>query len=204
MCEFLSGLISDDGETVKIADFISHYETRTLLNLPTSWGREFEWTEESPDSLVVRVPEDHPHNANWYKACILATYPTRTHLVNAFIKEVAKLGNVNLSGCTGLKELLKDLNVKGGLFLSDCTGLKELPTDLKVNGYLFLRGCTGLEELPSGLKVDGYLNLYGCTGLKELPKDLKVKGDLYLHGCTGLKTLPTGLIVKGEVIGFNQ
>ena len=103
MCDFLSGLISDDGNTIKIADFNSHENTRTLLNLPTDWGREFEWITESTDSLKVGVPEDHPHNENWYKACILALYSTRINLINAFIKNVAKLGNVDLSYCLELK-----------------------------------------------------------------------------------------------------
>jgi len=113
MCEFLSGLISDDGNTIKIDDFTSHENTRILLNLPTDWGREFEWTTESVDSLEVRVPEDHPHNKNWYKACILASYPTRKDLINAFIKDVARLGNLYLYGCTGIKKLPPDLKVSG-------------------------------------------------------------------------------------------
>ena len=155
MCDFLSGLISDDGEEVKIDDFMSHDNTRTLLNLPTDWGREFEWTTESVDSLEVRVPEDHPHNKNWYKACILASYPTRIDMINAFIKNVAKLDNLDLRGCTGLKSLPKDLKVKGYLGLHDCTEIKTLPTGLKVKGDLDLSGCTALKSLPKNLKVKG-------------------------------------------------
>ena len=78
------------------------------------------------------------------------------------------------------QRFLKEFKVVGNLYLTGCTGLKALPDNLKVGGNLSLDGCTGLKALPDNLKVGGYLSLNGCTGLKALPDNLKVGGYLYL------------------------
>lgn len=80
MCEYISGLISDDGTEIKIADPLSHSGTRNRLGLPVDWGREWEWTD---NGLSVRVPPEpfivdgEPMNESAYKATILSRWPTR-------------------------------------------------------------------------------------------------------------------------------
>ena len=79
---------------------------------------------------------------------------------------------------------LDDLKVNGDLDISGCKGLKKLPVYLMVNRYLNLGGCTGLTKLPDDLMVV-YLFLFGCSGITKLPEDLQVKGFIYYNSDTG-------------------
>ena len=100
-------------------------------------------------------------------------------------------GEVDLTGCTSLKQLPEGLHAGTTLNLSGCTALTELPEGLKVDGNLTLSHCTGLKQLPDRLEVDGTLALNGCSALGEIPETLRAK-DMALTGCTGLKTLAPG------------
>ena len=200
MCDFLSFVVdSETGEKIRCGDLRSHSKTFSILKLDATKYRECEWTSDDEKSLVVRrLPEDH--DANWYRAIILAKFPTRNDLLLEIIPEVANVGGyLYLNGCTGLKSLPENLNVGSYLSLNGCTGLKSLPENLNVSGSLYLDGCTGLKSLPENLKVGVSLSLDGCTGLKSLPENLNVGGYLSLNGCTGLKdkyTIRKGVVVK--------
>ena len=101
------------------------------------------------------------------------------------LKEVPVFPNatiVNLSGCTSLRavpEFPKAINVN----LTDCTGLKAVPKFLKATG-VDLSGCTGLKAVPEFPNAT-HVNLTGCTGLKAVPEFPEATG-VDLSGCTTL------------------
>ena len=70
---------------------------------------------------------------------------------------------ISLLDSKGIKYTLAGgkLVVPGYLNLSGCTALTALPKDLKVGWYLYLSGCTALTALPKDLKVGGPLDLIG-------------------------------------------
>ena len=112
-------------------------------------------------------------------------------------------GNFDLSGCTGLTSLPKDLSVSGNLNLSGCTGLTSLPENLNVDGDLNLSRCTGLRSMPEKLNIYGDLNLSRCTSLTYLSEKLRILGHLNLSGCTGLRSLPECLSIGSRHLYLN-
>ena len=94
-----------------------------------------------------------------------------------------EINNLDLQGCTSLKELPEGLEVKH-LNLRECTSLEKLPEGLEVN-YLYLRGCASLKKLPSKLEVR-CLGLEGCTSLEKLPSRLKIFDWIDIKG-SGIK-----------------
>jgi hypothetical protein len=86
MCDFVSGIIREKDEAILFYDMVSHCKTASHFKLSGEEYREFEWTKDDPDSLVVRVPEGHTKNENWYRSIILAQYKTRDDLIRAGLK----------------------------------------------------------------------------------------------------------------------
>lgn len=88
--------------------------------------------------------------------------------------------------------------VNGDLDLTECTGLTILPKQLTIRGNLYLSGCSSLISLPHNLRVEGNLYLNECTGLKTLPEGLTVIGNVYVHD-TGITSsnLPNNINIKG-------
>lgn len=117
------------------------------------------------------------------------------------------VGWLDLSGCTGLCALPRDLKVRRltlagqgwnprplleGLSCYHLelqnTAIAGFPHDLRVEYRIDLEGCVALEVLPAGLKV-GCLNLRGCSSLRALPEGLECY-FLDISGCTALEDWP--------------
>mmetsp|Transcript_32280 Transcript_32280/g.51505 ORF Transcript_32280/g.51505 Transcript_32280/m.51505 type:complete len:434 (-) Transcript_32280:904-2205(-) len=92
--------------------------------------------------------------------------------------------------CDNLKE------VAGNLYLSQCTSLTELMNGLKVENSLNLSGCTALTALPQQLKA-GDLDISGCSGLRELPGDLEIRDILVMEHCSGIREIPRQFLENG-------
>ncbi|XP_010492764.1 PREDICTED: disease resistance-like protein CSA1 [Camelina sativa] len=138
----------------------------------------------------------------------------------AGLGKAQNLQELNLEGCTALKQLHVDMqNMKCLVFLNlrGCTSLKSLP-DIQLISLktLILSDCTKFKEfqvISSKLEViylDGtaikelkfdieffqslvFLNMKGCKKLKRLPDnlgELKALEELILSGCSKLKTFP--------------
>jgi len=127
------------------------------------------------------------------------------------LPEGLRVRRVNVSGCTGLRELPSglrcyelsakhtlistlppDLQVEYRLDLEGCGMLNMLPPGLKV-GSLILRECTALTSLPEGLDVS-FLDIAGCTRLESWPQTAAVHiGRLNARGCVRLQSLPPWL-----------
>ena len=121
------------------------------------------------------------------------------------------MANLDLSGCAGLTELPKDMDVSV-LRLNGCRGLQRLPDGLRVD-ELDISGLEQLTDLPAGLNMR-VLRANECRGfgtlpdglrcdelelretnLTSLPDDLRVTSKLDLTGCTRLQHLPENLHV---------
>ena len=133
MCDWLSGFVTHAGDVI-VRDMLSHSRTAEAAGIRPDSAREFEWTGDDEESLVVRVHEDDPHDCNWYRACVLAHGATRPVFLRWVLAE---------SG------FLKWIEAGGSVWLD---GLKEIPAGLvlpqSVGGDLWLNG---LKEIPAGL-----------------------------------------------------
>jgi hypothetical protein len=84
MCDFVSFLIHKDKKGPKsgklyFTDLFSHSMATIVHDLGVGDYREVEWTGEEEGYLKVRC---HPtSDENWYRALILAEYPTRSALL---------------------------------------------------------------------------------------------------------------------------
>jgi hypothetical protein len=167
MCEFISGFINVKTEAIACQHLTSHSGTQSAIKgFVIADHREFEWTGEGENSLVVRV---HPEEDNTdmplssvLKASILARFKTRTDIIRHIMIQWAS----TTLYCYGnqlkaLPELPKSLTTL------DCSGnqLKALPELPKSLTTLYCSGnqLKALPELPKSLTT-----LY-CSGnqLKE-------------------------------------
>ena len=82
MCHYASFLIDKRGR-LYFGRLDSHSGIEAGHGLKPGSYREAEWTGEGPDSLTVRVEEGE--DPNWYRAMILAEYPTRSDLLSGAI-----------------------------------------------------------------------------------------------------------------------
>ena len=118
MCEFLSGWINIKTEAIVCRDLRNHCETQTLTpGFVVTDHREWEWTGENEDSLVVRVLEGEDKSA--WKASILARWKKRTAILIYILNHWVG-GSLDLGGLTTLDPKVK------------------LPES--IGGYLYLRG----------------------------------------------------------------
>ena len=82
MCEYVSFCVDKKGNLFFGADLASHEGIEVGHGKKPDTLREAEWTGETAESLSVRVHEDSGHHdENWYRALILARYPTRSALL---------------------------------------------------------------------------------------------------------------------------
>ena len=138
MCEFMSFFVSIDGKEIAVGDLRSHSKSAELLGIKTEdikcrW-REAEWTSEDVRRLTIRLAPQDEHTEMYYRASILALYPTRGAIL-AKAKLPAALTTLDLSGAT-VPEGLKLPAALTTLYLSGATvpeGLK-LPAKCKIIG----------------------------------------------------------------------
>ena len=128
MCHFMSFAISVDGKSLYHSNLQSHAEIEEQNKLKPNSYREAEWTDETPQSLVVRRTGDDP-DENFFKAFILSQFPTRMDLLNHFLMNKKFVGNLDLRG----------------------SQITKLPEGLKVGGSLDLHG-TQITTVPTVLK----------------------------------------------------
>ncbi|KAG2331536.1 hypothetical protein Bca52824_002716 [Brassica carinata] len=110
------------------------------------------------------------------------------------------LQRLNLEGCTGLKELPKEIMVTMTsllyLNLRSCTSLISLSEiTIKSLKTLILSNCSNLEKFQMILENIEALHLDG-TASKELPESIKERKKLVilsLRGCTKLASVPDSL-----------
>lgn len=110
------------------------------------------------------------------------------------------LQRLNLEGCTGLKELPKEIMVTMTsllyLNLRSCTSLISLPEiTIKSLKTLILSNCSNLEKFQMILENIEALHLDG-TALRELPESIKDRKKLVilsLKDCTKLASVPDSL-----------
>lgn len=119
MCDFLSVLVNKDCDSdmkIYVGDLRSHSYTAELHRLKPGTYREVEWTNDGENTLRVRIElDDHPEN--WYRACILAKWPSRAHLIEYCLKNLPEnIGTLDLSGCS-LPPDLKFPEKIGNLYL---------------------------------------------------------------------------------------
>ena len=119
MCEFLSAYISHGGRTVYPGNLREHHVAEELHGLRAAlegnWPPwPFEWTQDDAgESLDVRVTLTARHAPDWYRERILKRWPTRPDLLNWCLAHLPSgLGDLYLYGCTGLKSLPANLEVK--------------------------------------------------------------------------------------------
>lgn len=73
-------------------DLDSHSGTAKENALPPDTYCEYEWKGESESSLSVRVlGERGDHDVNWYRACVLARWPTRSKLEEWLLANVPEV-----------------------------------------------------------------------------------------------------------------
>ncbi|MHB8096025.1 MAG: hypothetical protein ACYDEI_00005, partial [Erysipelotrichaceae bacterium] len=190
MCDFVSGIIREKDEEILIYDFKSHFETASFFGLKGEEYREFEWTGEDEDSLIVRVKNnsDIPlrplntsnkneifKNENWYRSIILSKFPKRIDLLKYYIP---------LSKC-------EDLD------LSSITSADGLVLPEKINSYLDLRSLTSADGLVLPEKINSYLDLRSLTSADGLvlPKEC---GSLYLSSITSAD----GLVLPKKINSY--
>ena len=146
MCELISGWINIDTEEVAADNMNSHAKTQELRGWSSSdlkrW-REWEWTGPGEQSLAVRTLVDDEHGSNWWRAVILARWPTWGDCFGALCRECCELDVAGRSNLTALPELPKCAE----LWCNGCTGLTALP-ELPECAELYCYGCAGLTALP--------------------------------------------------------
>ena len=105
MCNFLSGVITNEREPrVLCANLLHHEKTIEAFGLKPETYREWEWTHDDDGaSLVVRAAPQE--NANVLKSAILAKYPHRAACLGECIRQLQLQKTVDASGCTGLTKL---------------------------------------------------------------------------------------------------
>jgi hypothetical protein len=155
MCDFLSGFIHDDAATLAMekrylfGDLRSHSGTMELHGLkyghPDVW-REFEWTGEGEDSLVVRSASDR--DSQKLQKVMLRDFRQRADLLRFACRKLpAGLTTLDLRSST----VPADLKLPAGLttlYLRSST----VPADLKLPA-----GLTTLDlrysTVPADLKL---------------------------------------------------
>jgi hypothetical protein len=85
MCDFFSGIIRENDESILVYDCLSHSATAKHFGLKGEEYREFEWTGEG---LIVRVPEGHKKSESWYIAIIMAKFETRKAMIDFYLKDI--------------------------------------------------------------------------------------------------------------------
>lgn len=78
MCEYISFLVDKQGR-LYFGKLDSHDGIEAGHGLRPGDYREAEWTAEEPTALSVRVEEGE--DPNYYRAMILAEYPTRSDMI---------------------------------------------------------------------------------------------------------------------------
>ena len=168
MCNFLSfNIVLGEPWKIAAAPSLRHHEE--IPSMTPGEYREAEWTDESPDSLIVRTEPGEEITEAQYRAWVLSQWHTRSDM---------------------LKYLLTRLDFsQNSLDLSD-TQITSLPDNLTVGGSLYLRN-TQIASLPDNLTVGGLLDLSN-TQITSLPDNLTVGGWLYLRG-TQITDIPERL-----------
>ena len=85
MCDFLSGFLNIQTGAMAWGDLVSHSRSADLLKIDQSqesspW-RELEWTDDKPDSLVVRTIPTDAMTTDEARSLVLAKYPRRIDLI---------------------------------------------------------------------------------------------------------------------------
>lgn len=191
MCRFLSfALDFSKGTSIKCSDVNSHNKTISYYKLAPNNFREAEWTDETTDSLEIRLcPDENESKREFYKQWILSRFSTRSKLLDYILQNWPST-TLDLSG-TSITKLPKNLKINGSLDVSD-TCITQLPENLKVSGYLNASN-TLITRLPKNLKLSGSLFLQN-TPITTLPENLKIKGSLDLQN-TPITVLPENLEV---------
>jgi hypothetical protein len=82
MCNFASFAVNkitaNEPLKIYVGDYMSHSGIESGHVLTPGAYRECEWTDDGPESLVVRV--ENGEDVSVYRAAILAAYPTRSAL----------------------------------------------------------------------------------------------------------------------------
>jgi len=142
MCEFISFKIvpTDQGLTLKFSHSLDSH------NDIEGSGYEAEWTEDTPDSLTVRVPPDVPEGkSDILREWVLQNYPTRGKLLQIALDSLDWTDHsLYLHGCN-LAGVVLPQSVGGWLNLSGCD-LAGVVLPQSVGGSLDLRGCTNIPE----------------------------------------------------------
>ena len=118
MCTFISGYIGWDGK-LYFGDFSSHSSAEETHDLGKALRSDkppvpFEWpSEDSGESIDVRIPENVDRDVNYYKAIILSEADTRSEFFKSNIAKVNHIGgSLYVSGCKNIPDL-SGINVKG-------------------------------------------------------------------------------------------
>jgi hypothetical protein len=190
VCEFLSAWLNIETEEIVCADAQSHEATQEHMGWRAAdlepW-REWEWTGPGDDALTIRLMHDDPHDTNWYRALVLARYPTWQDAINDCCRQAVERTHVlDCSNCPALTAL-PDLPACERLDCYGCSALTALP-DLPACEKLDCSNCPALTALPD-LPACERLDCYCCSVLTALP-DLPACETLYCHRCSALTALP--------------
>ena len=131
MCNFLSGWI-DTGGNVTVRTLVHHELDAKIAKIDIGTPErpkvfQWEWVDESPDSLSVRTLGDEAQ-AKYLKSCLMSIAKKRSQ----FIAEILR-GNVDGDFLTWLA------SPDGSLYLSGLTSLPANAT-LSAGGSLYLSG----------------------------------------------------------------
>ncbi|GLH30346.1 hypothetical protein WSS15_29960 [Acetobacter pasteurianus] len=71
--------------------------------------------------------------------------------------------------------------------ISGCTELRKIPDELNLKSSLIMRNCPKVEELPANLRLGRHLDISGSTGIKEIPSNAEIGGGIIVRGCKGVR-----------------
>ncbi len=188
MCDFLSGIVTLSGD-VHIRSTTSHAETVRVLGLKPGTYREWEWTGEHEDRLIVRTEPGDRHGANWYRACVLALGETRTAMLARLLREdvawqkwLAAGGSLRLNGLTNADNVTFPETIGGSLGLNGLANADNVTFPETIGGDLWLDGLTNADNVTFPETIGGSLGLDGLANADNVTFPETIGGSLGLDG----------------------
>ena len=107
-------------------------------------------------------------------------------------------GHLEVNGCTSVKAISKQTEVKQELSILSCPKIAILPK-MKLHGDVDIMDCQRLTSFEKGFHVKGHFNVSDNPLLAHLPEELLVEGDCNLEDSLGLAELPRKALIGGDV-----
>ena len=157
MCECLSFcLVGDD--VFAAHNLQSHASAQQTHKLKSGSYRECEWVMDEPERLSVRIEPGDERGENWYRAIVLAKWPTRRKLLEHLCSQLGVGMDMDWKNVTSITSA-----GNGHVDASGCAALTKL--DAPKADYVDVRGCAALTKLdaPEAKTVD----VRGCAALTK-------------------------------------